>query len=947
LVAPPRASRKAAPAAAAEEEGAPTNTATAPSTAGASANGRSDATVDLDTPVVPDGVEDRLVGARGRTITVAAHPRAGAPTETATWRIVTSREGALDLASGLSVKAPGEAFALLSGVVHVSTRIEGALLIGASDGIRVYVDGKQIANNDDRRPERDDEYIFPVTWSPGNHPVLIKLRRRAGSPYPWNVRVRLVDSTLRAPKGARLVLPGTDDHDARTIAAGLLSVQVDRGLREDGLHPRAIARFTEGAPRGVDSDMTVRATGESQLFRVRAGRIPVADNGAGAGELAVTLPPLKTDEILPSGAKEGRVTFTVDAAGRSVQAQLTMRRSYAEAIAAANEALGLADRARSPFLDDPAAVAATISYLRDRLATYVDRGDEDASALADEAETLIDYRDDLKNGRDPLRSHTGIRRFAYDSPLDGAPAQFGIYVPPSYKPGTQVRYPLIVALHGMNGKPISMLTWFFGHDDGRDVEQQDRHPGEVPPIEAFVVAPNGYGNGMYRDLGEVDVMAVLDWAERFYPIDRRKITITGLSMGGTGTASVAFHYPDKFAAAEPLCGYHSYLIRGDLAGLPKRPWEKLLAEQRSNVLWAENGLHMPLYVWHGQRDWPVANSGVLINRYNELGFSIADEHPNVGHDVWKNAYRDLGGYRWLEPHLLPEAPTHVVFKTDSLRYAKDYWITIDDLGGQLEFGKVDATANEPRVAALSTENVLALTLDRAAPLAIHEPVEVRIDGDVLSFGEGAPLSMHRDPASGHWVSGRAAPPTSAKHAGLSGPLRDVFYEPLVFAYGTLDPDQAQVNEEVARYFARVRWGVDVRYPVVADTDVDDATAASHSLFLIGNAETNRIVRDLDARLPFHVTDGAIEAGGRTYRGDELGVAFIYPNPDHPDRYVVVVEGTTSMGTFRSTFLPDLLPDWMVYDRHLAPSRSPIILGPGRPVAAGLFDRSWKLVAPTE
>jgi predicted peptidase len=39
-----------------------------------------------------------------------------------------------------------------------------------------------------------------------------------------------------------------------------------------------------------------------------------------------------------------------------------------------------------------------------------------------------------------------------------------------------------------------------------------------------------------------------------YRIDKRRIYVTGISMGGYGAWQVAVDYPDKFAAIVPLCG---------------------------------------------------------------------------------------------------------------------------------------------------------------------------------------------------------------------------------------------------------------------------------------------------------------------------------------------------------------------------------------------------------
>src|SRR5439155_6184974 len=127
---------------------------------------------------------------------------------------------------------------------------------------------------------------------------------------------------------------------------------------------------------------------------------------------------------------------------------------------------------------------------------------------------------------------------------------------------------------------------------------------------------------------------------------------------------------------------------------------------------------------------------------------------------------------------------------------------------------------------------------------------------------------------------------------------------------------------------------------------DESTAETHSLVLVGNAESNRVVRDLEPQLPFKVAGNAIVAAtdGATkeWKGKDLGVAFIYPNPKHPSRYVLVLEGTSALGTFRSVSLPELLPDFMVFDDRVALSRGQIVLANGTPLAAGLFRSDWSL-----
>jgi hypothetical protein len=111
----------------------------------------------------------------------------------------------------------------------------------------------------------------------------------------------------------------------------------------------------------------------------------------------------------------------------------------------------------------------------------------------------------------------------------------------------------------------------------------------------------------------------------------------------------------------------------------------------------------------------------------------------------------------------------------------------------------------------------------------------------------------------------------------------------------------------------VRAGVHVDYPVVSDAEFfarGEPLANDRALFLVGNARSNRVVRELEPGLPIRVDDEGVLLGGQRLALDDgpaavsqLGAAFIHPNPQRPDRYVVVVEGVGALGTWRSLSLP--------------------------------------------
>jgi len=256
---------------------------------------------------------------------------------------------------------------------------------------------------------------------------------------------------------------------------------------------------------------------------------------------------------------------------------------------------------------------------------------------------------------------------------------------------------------------------------------------------------------------------------------------------------------------------------------------------------------------------------------------------------------------------------------------------------------------------VATRGVAAVGLDRD-PVRMDDalPVTVHIDGSTVGFAAGEPIELSRAIGEGAalWKAGPGIHLSPFKHGCVTGPIRDVFHEPVTFVWGADDPDQAQANEAVAREWARVRPGVRVDYPVVSDEEflaAGEAIANDRALFLVGNAKSNRVLREIEGELPIRIQDGDVVVGARHLSpkaGDlpQLGVAFIRPNPRRPDRYVVVVEGVGPLGTWRSLSLPDMLPDYVVFDEDVAPARGQLMLGAATVRRAGFFDQSWGLPA---
>ena len=112
-------------------------------------------------------------------------------------------------------------------------------------------------------------------------------------------------------------------------------------------------------------------------------------------------------------------------------------------------------------------------------------------------------------------------------------------------------------------------------------------------------------------------------------IDRRRMYVTGLSMGGFGSWQLMDRYPKLFAAGVPICG-------GGKAGS------------------AKNLVDIPIWAFHGDADGVVKAdlSKLMIKAIEKAGGKKArlTLYPGVGHNSWSRAYANEEVYRWLLSH---------------------------------------------------------------------------------------------------------------------------------------------------------------------------------------------------------------------------------------------------------------------------------------------------------
>jgi predicted peptidase len=204
-------------------------------------------------------------------------------------------------------------------------------------------------------------------------------------------------------------------------------------------------------------------------------------------------------------------------------------------------------------------------------------------------------------------------------------SKYVVFVPHDYKGDKE--YPIILFLHGAGERGEDGLIP-VKQGIGSAIKFKDKEK----TFPFFVVFPQCKTKGNWKAGGaDADrALAMLDEVQKTYKIDTKRVYLTGLSMGGGGTWSLAAAYPERWAAIVPICG----------GGDPES------AEKIKNI---------PCWCFVGDKDSPALVKGCrnMIESLKKAGGEPRySEYPFVGHNSWDSAYVTPELYPWLLSHKL-------------------------------------------------------------------------------------------------------------------------------------------------------------------------------------------------------------------------------------------------------------------------------------------------------
>jgi dienelactone hydrolase len=260
--------------------------------------------------------------------------------------------------------------------------------------------------------------------------------------------------------------------------------------------------------------------------------------------------------------------------------------------------------------------------------------------------TSVDYRETdpaiARDGRIALQIHSGGPmkvefKDLYIQPLpiaraDDSPTAPGFHLRTVKTPSGDRKYAVYVPTNYDGSKPVPAVLFLHGAgergDDGVQGGQIGlgaailAHPDRFP---AIAVMPQASRTWAADSDDAKAALSALDDVVANYKVDKNRIALTGLSMGGAGTWSVAAANPGKFSAIVPICG----------RGRPEQ---------------AATYKNLPAWVVVGDEDQinAVRNSREMARALRDAGGNVRyTEYRAVGHNSWDRAYDDPALIDWL------------------------------------------------------------------------------------------------------------------------------------------------------------------------------------------------------------------------------------------------------------------------------------------------------------
>lgn len=204
----------------------------------------------------------------------------------------------------------------------------------------------------------------------------------------------------------------------------------------------------------------------------------------------------------------------------------------------------------------------------------------------------------------------------------GETVKYLLHLPKEFDPKADKQWPVMMFLHGRGESrgPLSLVAQWG----------PPRFAARGEDLPYILISPQCPTENRWADESQQQgLLELLDHVTEKYQGDRTRTYLTGLSMGGQGTWTLATNHGERFAAVAVVCGRSDPENVGKLKDLPIWVFhgtdDKVIPEKYSTDMIAA-----------------IRKAGGTKVRYTSL------EH--LGHNSWSAAYAIPELYKWFNKH---------------------------------------------------------------------------------------------------------------------------------------------------------------------------------------------------------------------------------------------------------------------------------------------------------
>jgi hypothetical protein len=257
---------------------------------------------------------------------------------------------------------------------------------------------------------------------------------------------------------------------------------------------------------------------------------------------------------------------------------------------------------------------------------------------------------------------------------------------------------------------------------------------------------------------------------------------------------------------------------------------------------------------------------------------------------------------FLREYVRNPDPREIWFATVHLRHSERAWVRIEGLKQHYKRSEVHVLVKpSDSVITIKTQGITRLSLFPTSEVIPGPSAAVVLDGQRLDNPVTAEKAVSFALEDDKWIT-TDDHSGLRKRPGLTGPISDAFSAPFLCVRPTSKPWNTLVSQWADEQLRNLeqRWARTYRgfLPVKDDIDITLQDQQRYHLVLFGDPGSNKLIaqfmdslnkaQERSGTLPvIGWTEEELTLGTHRFSAQDHAPALIYPNPDAPDRYIVL------------------------------------------------------------